>query len=159
MNSSKKIKSSKTKSKTRRELDEFTAALKLANAAQASAAKARAKATKVVVKAERAFEDVIFKGEALQERLKADKVRDDANVRHATFDELELSVYSDVGDRRLLVMALRMLGSDNVGKRAAAALNVEKQRAQIGEDWDNLVAWDPDDDFFDDEIDDDEEGA
>jgi hypothetical protein len=151
MNSSKKIKSSKTKSRTRKELNEFSAALELANTAQASAAKARAKATKAVAKAERAFEDAIRKGEALQERLKADKSHDDANVGHAKFDELEWSIYSDFRDRRLLITALGMLGSDNVSKRAAAALIVEQQRTQIGRTWNDLIVWDPDDD--DDELD------
>jgi hypothetical protein len=56
------------------------------------------------------------------------------------------------------VTALGMLGSDQVGERAAAALIAEKQRAQIGKDWDKLIVWypDDDDDLDDDELDDDD---
>lgn len=153
MSRGKKMKS-KMKSKTSRELDEFSAALELANAAQANAAKARANAAKAGAEAERAIYEAIHKGEALQERLKADKAHEDARAADAKFDELDWSIHSDLRERRLLVTALGMLGSDNVSERAAAALIVEKQRAEIGKDWNDLIVY-PDDDE-DDELDDDD---
>lgn len=159
MSRGKKMKS-KMKPKTSNELDEFSAALELANAAQANAAKVRAKAAKAGGEAERAIYEAIRKGEALQERLKADKAHEDARAANAKFDELDWSIHSDIRDRRLLVTALGTLGSDDVDERAAAALIVEKQRAEIGKDWNDLIAWYPDDDddedLDDDELDDDD---
>jgi hypothetical protein len=137
--------------------DEFSAALELANAAQANAAKARAEAAKAGAEAERAIDEAIRKGEALQERLRAEKGYEDARAADVKFDELEWAIHS--GSRELLVNALGMLGSDRVGERAAAALTAEKQRAQLGKAWDELIVWDLDDDdedLDDDELDDDD---
>jgi hypothetical protein len=158
MNSSKKIKSSKTKSRTKTELDEFSAALDLANAAQASAAKARAEATKAVADAERAIFEAINKGEALQERLRAAKAHEDTQSANAKFDELDWSIHSDLRERRLLVTALGMLGSGDIVERAAAVLIAERQRSKLGMTWDELVVNDQDGcDLDEDELDDDDE--
>jgi hypothetical protein len=46
-------------------------------------------------------------------------------------------IYS--GPRELLVKALGMLGSDQLGERASAALVVEEQRAKLGMTWDDLI--------------------
>ena len=43
------------------------------------------------------------------------------------------------GPRELLVKALGMLGSDQAGERASAALVVEKQRGKLGMTWDELI--------------------
>lgn len=154
MNSREKIKT-KMKSKTSRELDEFSAALELANAAQANAAKARAEAAKAGAEAERAIDEAIRKGEALQERLRAEKGYEDARAADVKFDELEWAIHS--GSRELLVNALGMLGSDHVGERAAAALMAEKQRVKLGKTWNELIVSEHDDDEDFDDDDDDEE--
>jgi hypothetical protein len=41
--------------------------------------------------------------------------------------------------RELLIKALGMLGSDQAGERASAALVVEKQRAKLGMTWEELI--------------------
>jgi hypothetical protein len=154
MNSSVKINSKKKKSKTRRELDdEFSEALALADAARAKAAKARDEVQKATAEA-------IRKGEALKERIRAEKANADACGTGANFDGHESLIHS--GTRELLVKALGMLGSDQVGERAAAALMAEKQRVKLGKTWNELVASehddeDPDDDLDDADLDDDDE--
>jgi hypothetical protein len=39
----------------------------------------------------------------------------------------------------MCLKALGMLGSDQVGERAAAALTAEKQRIKLGMTWDELI--------------------
>lgn len=153
MSRGKKMKS-KMKSKTSRDLNEFSAALEFANAAQAKAAKARTEAAKAGAEAEGAIYEAIRKGEALQERLGAAKAHEDTHAANAKFDDLDWSIHSDLRERRLLVTALGMLGSGNISERAAAALIAEKQRAQIGKDWNDLIVYTDDDD--DDDLDDEE---
>ena len=43
------------------------------------------------------------------------------------------------GPRELLIKALGMLGSEHSGERANAAAVVEKQRAQLGLTWEELI--------------------
>jgi hypothetical protein len=153
MNSSEKINSNKKKSNARRQQDEFSAALALADAAQAKAARARAEAAKAGAEAERAIDEAIRKGEALQGRIRAEKAYADACAADANFDGHECSIHSST--RELLVKALGMLGSDQVGERASAALVAEKQRAKLGMTWNELIVREHDDD--DDDLDDDDD--
>ena len=150
-----KIDNHSDKKKSRKVLDdEFSAAIALAHAAQAKAAKAEAKAAKARAEAERATEEAIRKGESLQERTE----KDDADTRAADphVDRHECSIHSS--PRELLVKALGMLGSDQAGERASAALVAEKQRAKLDQTWDQLIVREDDDDGdFDDDDDDDED--
>jgi hypothetical protein len=65
--------------------------------------------------------------------------------------------------RKLLVKALGMLGSEQGGERASAALKAEKLRRRLGRTWEQLIVteFDDDDDLDDDDddkdLDDDDE--
>jgi hypothetical protein len=121
------------KKKSIRELDvEYSAAKAVADAAVAQVTKADAQADKARAKAEGAIDEVIRVGEALMKRIKQEK--------------------ADQNPRALLVKALGMLGSDQVGERASAALVVEKQRVKLRMTWDELIVRERDDE--DEELDD-----
>lgn len=125
--------------------DDLTAALARAQAAQADAARARAEAKQATDEAIRA------KAEADRERLRSDR----ADPSHSTATAPRHPL--DRRQRDLLVKALGMLGSDQVGERAAAALIAEKQRSKLGMTWDELVVNDQDGcDLDEDELDDDD---
>ncbi|TFW56898.1 helix-turn-helix domain-containing protein [Bradyrhizobium sp. MOS001] len=126
--------------------DELAAALARAQAAQADAARARAEAIRATDEAMRA------KAEAVRERLRSGR----ADPSHSTATAPRHPL--DRRQRDLLVKALGMLGSDQVGERAAAALIAEKQRSKLGMTWDELVVNDQDGcDLDEDELDDDDE--
>ena len=147
----------KMKFRIRRELDDnLTEALARADAAIAEAAKARdravkadAEAEKVIARADRAYNEAIRIAEALKESIAAEKARADGFPARAQLCGHDPTVNSSARD--LLVKALGMLGSDQVGERAAAALIAEKQRTKLGMTWDDLVVNDQDDEDFDDE--------
>jgi|SRR5581483_11039543 len=106
--------------------DELAAALARAQAAQADAAKARDEAKRAMDEAMRA------KAEAVRERLRAERVYASSaatSPRHPVDGRL----------RDLLVKALGLLGSDQAGERANAAVVAEKQRAKLGMTWDELI--------------------
>jgi hypothetical protein len=163
MNSSKKIKSDNAKSTTEHR-DEFDAAVARADAARAKAVRARADAAEAQAKADRAEEELdralekaIRKGEALRARIKAEKPDTEPSAAAPNSNGHECSTRSIT--RELLVKALGMLGSDQVGERAAAGLMAERQRAKLGETWNDLIVREHDDDDFgdeDDELDDDD---
>jgi transposase len=137
---------SKKRSRGGVEPDELAAALASARAAQAEAAMAKAEAKRATDEAIRA------KAEADRERLRSDR----ADPSHSTATAPRHPL--DRRQRDLLVKALSMLGSDQVGKRAAAALIAEKQRSKLGMTWDELVVNDQDGcDLDEDELDDDDE--
>lgn len=138
MNSSKKVKSSKTKSKTSREWnDELSAILARAEAA-AEVNAARVIANPPAIYARRK-----------QEAEEADRAMKEAvRLHEARLKEASLA-------RELLFEALGMLGSDLIGERAAAALMAEEQRIKLGMTWAELIVNDQDDEDFDD---DDEDG-
>src|SRR5258708_18734598 len=56
--------------------------------------------------------------------------------------------------RELLVKVLGMLGSDQLGERAAAALIAERLRAKLGKTWNELIVREHDDE--DEDLDDDD---
>jgi hypothetical protein len=142
------------KKKSRAELqDEFDAAISRSDVAQAKAAKAQAEAARAGAEAERAIDEAIRKGEALQERIRAEKADAEACAAGPNFDRHSCSMHSN--PRVLLVKALGMLGSDHVGERAAAALMAEKQRAKLGKTWNELIVREHDDE--DEDLDDDED--
>jgi len=117
--------SSKSKSHHDVSHEDLAAALARAEAAQADAARARAEARQATDEAIRA------KAEAVQERLRAEKhARSAATAsKHAVDERL----------RDLLVKALGLLGSDQAGERANAAVVAEKQRVKLGMTWDELI--------------------
>lgn len=115
------------RSRSRKDQDELDAALAQAKVAQAEAARARAEAERATDEAMRA------KVEAVRERIRAEK----AYVPGATLDGLEDPI--DVGIRMRLVKTLGMLGSDQAGERASAALIADKERAKLGMTWDELI--------------------
>jgi hypothetical protein len=98
-----------------------------AETAKAEAAKAKADAQKAKAEAAKA------KAEARRAsaRLKFDFFRDAFGSRK------KKTIHS--GPRDLLVKALGMLGSDQPGERANAALVVENQRAKLDMTWDELI--------------------
>jgi hypothetical protein len=112
---------------------------------QAEAAVARARAE--MAKAEAA------KAKAEADKAKAEAAKAKADYRTARANEKAQSytffrgAFSGnrnkkpvpSGPRRLLVKALGMLGSDQAGERASAALVVEKQRSKLGMTWDELI--------------------
>ena len=140
-------KSKADQSDTGRDKAQAAAASARAKAAQAEAAKARAEAERATDEAMRA------KVEAVRERIKAERAYAEARAAGARFHE---SVFVVEGRARdLLVKALGMLGSDQAGERASAALVAERQRAKLGMTWDELIVrWNDNDS---DEIDDDDE--
>jgi hypothetical protein len=106
--------------------DDLAAALARAQAAQADAARARAEAKEATDEAMRA------KAEAVRERLRAERAYASSA---ATAPRQPL----DGRLRDLLVKALGLLGSDQAGERANAAVVAEKQRAKLGMTWDELI--------------------
>jgi hypothetical protein len=102
-----------------------------AETAKAEAAKAKADARKAKSEAEKA------KADARTARENA-KARADSFFRGA-FRGSAAKKTIQSGPRDLLVKALGMLGSDQVGERASAALVAEKQRAKLGMTWDELI--------------------
>jgi hypothetical protein len=157
------------KRKSIRELEvEFSAARDLVDAAQAKAAMARAKADEAQTiaddaldEADRAIDDAIRIGETLTKRIKREETDAKACAADSHFDKNKCSIHGSPRD--LMVKALGMLGSDQAGERASAALVVEKQRAKSGKTWDELIVPERDDqdeddlDEDDDDIDDDDE--
>lgn len=156
INSNKKVTSSKTTSKTRRELDDdFSEAQAIAATATANAVRARkavAKAQEEADRAEdklsRALKEAIRLGEVLEEHIESERVDADVYAK-ANFGGDEFSSFS--GTRELLVKGLGMLGSDQIGERAAAALVAEKQRVKLGMTWDELIVEEHNDEDFDDD--------
>jgi hypothetical protein len=109
---------------------------------QAQAAAARARAETAKAEAARA------KADAQKAKAEADKAKADARAARANAKAKAYSFFRGAfggdkkihsGPRELLVKALGMLGSDQAGERASAALVVEKQRAKLGMTWDELV--------------------
>jgi hypothetical protein len=112
---------------------------------QAQAAAARAHAETVKAEAALAKADAQkAKAEAAKAKADAQKATAEAKAKAEGFfwgafgDSREKrEVHS--GPRELLVKALGMLGSNQAGERANAALVVEKQRAKLGMTWDELI--------------------
>jgi hypothetical protein len=109
---------------------------------QAQAAAARARAETAKAEAARA------KADAQKAKSEADKAKADARTARANAKAKAYSFFRDdfgghktihSRPRELLVKALGMLGSDQVGERASAALIVEKQRTKLGMTWDELI--------------------
>jgi hypothetical protein len=112
------------------------------SAEQAQAQTARANAQHAKAEAQKA------KAEAARARAEARRVREEA--RRAK-QEAFSGMFNDMlggcrekkkihsGARELLIKALGMLGSDQAGERANAAVVVEKQRARLGMTWDELI--------------------
>jgi hypothetical protein len=141
MNSSKKIKSDKAKSRSEWE-DELSEIIARAEAAaEVNAAKAIAAAPAINARLNQYFEELRREAE--------EAVRlHEARVREAPVT------------RELLVEALGMLGSVHFDERAAAALKIESLRAKLNKTWNELIVWDPDDEDdedYDDEDDDDDD--
>ena len=149
------------KFKIRQELDDkFTETLARAYAALAEADKARdralrgdAEAERAIAKADRAYNEAIRIAEALKESIAAEKASADGLSARVKLGGHEPTVNSSTRD--LLVKALGMLGSDQVGERAAAALMAERQRMKLGMTWNELIVNEQDEeDFDDDDLDD-----
>jgi hypothetical protein len=112
---------------------------------QAQAAAARARAETAKAEAARARADAQkAKAEANKAKADARTARANAKARaygsfRGAFDDgtEEKKIHS--GRRERLVKALGMLGSDHAGERANAAQVVEKQRAELGMTWDELI--------------------
>jgi multidrug efflux pump subunit AcrA (membrane-fusion protein) len=103
-----------------------------AKAAKAEAAQARADAAKATAEARQA------KAEALKAQAEAARAEAEArSARARSNNPNKPKVHS--GPRDILVKALGMLGSDQVGERAAAALIVERDRKKLGMTWDELI--------------------
>lgn len=174
MSSRKKIKLSETISKAERADLEFTRALSVAKAAATEADQARAKADRARAYADRAEaeaeladdesiranHEAIRKGEALRKLIRGENGRTDASAQDPASDDQDSSIHT--GSRELLIKALGMLGSDQIGERAAAAFMAEKQRVKLGMSWDELIIneqddedLDDDDDVYDEHLDDD----
>jgi hypothetical protein len=103
-----------------------------AKSAKAEAAKAKADAQKATAEARQA------KAEAA--KAQAEAAREEAEARSArarSNNPNKQKVHS--GPRDILVKSLGMLGSDQVGERAAAALIVERDRKKLGMTWDELI--------------------
>ena len=151
MSKSKKIMSHKKKTSARKEQDEFSAAIAVANAAQVKAAKARADAAEAEAEAERAIDEAIRIGEALRARIGAEASSTNACAVGPRLHVHDCSIRSRTRD--LLVKALGMLGSDHAGERAVAALMAMKQRVKLGMTWDELIVrvHDDEDDLDDDD--------
>ncbi|WLA81946.1 hypothetical protein [Bradyrhizobium elkanii] len=177
MTSRKKIKLSETMSEAERADLAFTHALSVAEAAATRADKARAKADRARAHAAhaeaeaelagdesiQAKREAIRKGEALKKLIRGENGRTDASAQDPASDDQDRSIHTD--SRELLIKALGMLGSDQVGERAAAALMAEKQRIKLGMTWNELIVneqydknLDEEDlDSEDDDLDDDED--
>ena len=127
----------KRKSRSAAAQDELAAALELAKAAQAEAAIARAEAERATDEATRA------RAEAVRERIRAKKAHADTRVPGTSLGAFGRPL--DIGMRKRLVTTLCMLGSDRAGERASAALIADKERAQLGMTWDELIVRETDD--------------
>jgi hypothetical protein len=126
-----RVQATEQKPATTSEQAQAAAARARAEAAKAEAARAKADAQKAKAEAAKA------KADARTARAKA-KARAYSFFRGAFDDGTEeKKIHS--GPRELLVKALGMLGSDQAGERANAALVVEKQRAKLGMTWDELI--------------------
>lgn len=120
----------KLKPATTSEQAQAAAARARAETAKAEAAKAKADAQKAKAEAAKA------KADARKATAEA-KAKAESFFRGAFGDATKKKVHS--GPRELLVKALGMLGSNQAGERANAALVVEKQRAKLGMTWDQLI--------------------
>jgi hypothetical protein len=111
---------------------------------QARAAAARAQAEQAKAEARKAKADAAkAKADAAKAKAEARKAEAEENTRmheafYAAFGGAEKRELHS-GARQILVKALGMLGSDQFGERAAAAVVVEKQRAKLGMTWDELI--------------------
>jgi hypothetical protein len=118
-----------------------------ADAAKIEAAKARAEVERATHEAIRA------RAEAARERIRAENAYADTRVPGMNLGALRRRI--DIGLRRRLVKTLGMLGSDQAGERASAALIAEKERAKLCMTWEELIVRvqpeDLDDHGFDDE--------
>jgi flagellar biosynthesis GTPase FlhF len=131
-------KTQETEHATTSEQAEAAAARARAETTKAEAAKAKAEAQKAKAEAAKA------KAEAAKAKAAHRTARENERARSYNFfrDAFGGSRHSrpiHSGARELLVKALGMLGSDQAGERAAAALVVEKQRAKLGMTWDELI--------------------
>ena len=115
---------------TTSEQAQAAAARARAETAKAEAAKAKAEAQKAKANAAKAKAEARAAGEKT-------KARADSFFRAAFGGKQKKTIHS--GPRDLLVKALGMLGSDQVGERASAAIVVEKQRSRLGMTWDELI--------------------
>ena len=86
------------------------------------------------------------KGEAQAAEAKADDPTAREKAKADAYDYFEGAIGADAekdalhsGTRELLIKALGMLGSNQAGERANAALFVEKQRAKLGMTWNELI--------------------
>jgi hypothetical protein len=109
-----------------------------AAAAYAHAETAKAEAAKAKADAQKA------KAEAAKAKAEARTARQQEKARaysffRAAFGGNTSNKRIPNGARERLVKALGMLGSDHDGERANAARVVEKQRAQLGMTWDDLI--------------------
>jgi hypothetical protein len=111
---------------------------------QAQAAAARARAETAKAEAAQAKADAQkAKAEAAKARTEARTARAKEKANSYSFFQAAFNGTSNKkipnGARERLVKALGMLGSDHGGERANAARVVEKQRAQLGMTWDDLI--------------------
>jgi hypothetical protein len=101
-------------------------------AARAQAEKAKFDASAAKARAQQA------KAEAAEARARVRQARDQAAAEwFGLFHQKPAEIHSST--RTLLIKALRMLGSDQVGERDSAALTAEKLRKKLGMDWENLI--------------------
>jgi hypothetical protein len=98
------------------------------SAEQAQAQIAKANAERAKAEAQKA------KAEAAKARAEFQKARAEATAR--MFGPETKKIPSEA--RKLLIKALRMLGSEREAERASAALIVENQRARLNLTWDEL---------------------
>jgi colicin import membrane protein len=126
-----RVQSPEQKPATTSEQAQAAAARARAETAKAEAAKAKADAQKAKAEAAKA------KADARSARAKAKARADSFSWDESGGETQEKAIRS--GPRELLVKALGMLGSDQAGERANAALVVEKQRAKLGMTWDELI--------------------
>lgn len=103
----------------------------LARALVAEAAVAEAQANEKAIAKVATF----WKAEALQERRRA--ARAEAYAEDPKPHKQDCEIHSLTRER--LIKALRLLGSDQAGERARAALVAEKQRLMLGKNWSELI--------------------
>jgi len=116
---------------TTSEQAESAASRARAEMAKAEAAKAKAEAQKA--KAEAAKAKAHYRTARANERARS------YDFFRGAFSGSQNHKPIHSGPRELLVKALGMLGSDQAGERANAALLVEKQRTKLGMTWDELI--------------------
>jgi hypothetical protein len=102
-----------------------------AETAKAEAAKAKADAQKAKAEAAKAKADA--------QKAKAEEKAKAYRFFRSTFGGNTEKKEIHSRPRELLVKYLGMLGSDQAGERATAALFCEKQRKQLGMTWDDLI--------------------